>query len=350
MITTLKDVSRLADVSLTTVSHVVNGTRPVSEKLRARVEAAIRQIGYTPNSLARSLKLSSSRTLGLAIQDIRNPHFTEIVYALEERARERGFTLLLSDFGDDPARESDALRVFVERRVDGLIIAPTSNGAAALAWLRGRGVPAVQIDRIADPGFDYVVVSNHAATRRLVTHLCQKGHRRIAMLGGLMGLSTSRERVAGYRRALRDAGLPVDPGLIVVGCSQPESARIATHALLDQAAPPTAIVAGNNLKALGALRALGERNLRVPEDVALVSFDDFPWADLFRPRLTTAAQPCRALGERAVDLLLDRIRDPGLAPRHVRLGVEIRHRESCGCAAGAPFSPTTPHVPTSKSV
>ncbi len=339
MAATLKDVSQLAGVSLATVSHVVNGTRPVSDELKARVEEAIRQTGYTPNFLARSLKVSASRTIGLALQDIRNPHFTEIVYALEERAREHGLTLLFSDFGDDPARERAALRVFVERRVDGLVIAPTAEGAAALAWLRACGIPAVQIDRIADPSFDYVVVSNVAANRRLVGHLCQLGHRRIAMLTGIMGLSTSRERLSGYRRALIDAGLPIDPALIASGGSRPESAAAATHALMDLPDPPTAIVAGNNLKALGALRALGERGLRVPEDVALVSFDDFAWADLFQPRLTTVAQPCRAIGERAVELLLERIATPDLPPRHLRLSAEIRHRESCGCAPGTPLPP-----------
>lgn len=341
MAATLRDVSQLAGVSLTTVSHVVNGTRPVSESLRTRVEEAIREVGYTPNSLARSLKLSSTRTLGLAIQDIRNPHFAEVVYAMEARAKEHGFTILLSDFGYDPDRERDALRVFVERRVDGLVIAPTANGAEALAWLRERQVPTVQIDRIADPSFDYVAVSNVAATRRLVGHLCQIGHRRIAMLGGLRGLSTSRERVSGYRRALLDAGVPIEPALIVDGGSQSETACAATHSLMDLDNPPTAIVAGNNLKALGALRALYERHLRVPEEIALVSFDDFAWADLFQPRLTTAAQPCRAIGERAIELLLDRIRTPDLPPRHIRLVAEIQHRESCGCSAGAPFLSTT---------
>lgn len=331
MVATLKDVSLLAGVSLTTVSHVVNATRPVSDGARERVEAAIRQTGYTPNTLARSLKMSATHTIGVAVQDIRNPHFTEIVYALEARARERGFTILLSDFGDDPVREREALRVFVERRVDGLVIAPTSSGAEALAWLHKNGVPIVQIDRVADSGFDSIAVTNIAATRRLTGHLCEIGHRRIAMLTGRAGLSTTRERLSGYRRALADAGIALDPDLIVEGGSESETARLATHALMEQADPPTALVAGNNLKALGALRALRERDLAVPGDVALVSFDDFAWADLFEPRLTTMAQPCRAIGERAVELLLERIATPDLPPRHVRLAAEFRHRESCGC-------------------
>jgi LacI family transcriptional regulator len=336
MVATLKDVSLLAGVSLTTVSHVVNDTRPVSAELRERVEAAIRQTGYTPNTLARSLKMSATHTIGVAVQDIRNPHFTEIVYALEVRAREHGFTILLSDFGDEPAREREALQVFLERRIDGLVIAPTSQGAEALALLRRNGVPCVQIDRIADPAFDSIAVTNVAATRRLTAHLCGLGHRRIAMLTGRAGLSTTRERLAGYRRALVEAGLPIDPGLIVEGGSESETARVATHLLMELDIPPTALVAGNNLKALGALRALRERGLDVPGDIALVCFDDFPWADLFEPRLTCMAQPCRAIGERAVERLLERIANPDLPPRHLRLAAEFRQRSSCGSPLSIP--------------
>ena len=331
MAATLKDVSLLAGVSLTTVSHVVNGTRVVSPEARARVDEAIRQTGYVQNTLARSLKTASTGTIGLAIQDIRNPYFTDVVSALEAKARDRGLTILLSDFGDSPERERDALRVLVERRVDGLVIAPSADGRAALEWLSARALAVVQIDRIADPAFDYVVAANTSATRGMVRHLVDIGHRRIAMLAGLARLSSTLERLAGYRRALLDAGITPATELVVEGCSQSEPARMATHALMQRPVPPTAIVAGNNLMALGAMRALRERGLAVPDDIALVSFDDFEWADLFQPRLTTVAQPCQAIGERAIELLLERIANPGLPPRHVRLPVVMRHRDSCGC-------------------
>jgi LacI family transcriptional regulator len=331
MAATLKEVSLLAGVSLTTVSHVVNGTRVVSPEARARVQEAIRQTGYVQNNLARSLKTASSGTIGLAIQDIRNPYFTDVVSALEAKARDRGVTILLSDFGLSPEHERDALRVLVERRVDGLVVAPSADGRAALEWLRSQAMPVVQIDRVADPAFDYVVAANTTATRDMVRHLIEIGHRRIAMLVGLARLSTTRERLAGYRRALLEAGIAPTGDLVVEGCSQSEPGRVATHALIERAVPPTAIVAGNNLMALGAMRALRERGLAVPDDIALVSFDDFEWADLFQPRLTTIAQPCQAIGERAIELLFERIANPGMPPCHVRLPAVIRHRESCGC-------------------
>jgi LacI family transcriptional regulator len=328
---TLRDVSAIAGVSLSTVSHVINRTRVVSEPARERVEAAIRQTGYTPNSLARSLKTAVTHTIGVAIGDIRNPYFTDVVQALEESARERGYSLLLSDSGDNPEREMDTLRVLVERRVDGLIFAPANPGRAALEFLQQRGVKLVQIDRIADAAWDYVVAGNTAATRQMVRHLCDIGHRRIAMLAGLADLSSTRERIAGFRRGLHDAGQSAEPDLIVAAGSRSEPARAATLALMRSANPPTALVAGNNLMALGAMRALRERGLAVPQDVALVAFDDFEWADLFSPRLTTIAQPCRQIGETAVRLLLERIHAPDLPPRHVRLPAVMQHRDSCGC-------------------
>jgi LacI family transcriptional regulator len=165
----------------------------------------------------------------------------------------------------------------------------------------------------------------------MVRHLCDIGHQRIAMLTGLADLSSSRERIAGFRRGLHDAGHAIEPNLIVYGGSRSEPAYAASLALMRGASPPTALVAGNNLMVLGAMRALRELGLRVPRDIALVAFDDFEWADLFDPRLTTIAQPCREIGETAVRLLLERIHAPDLPPRHVRLPAVMRHRDSCGC-------------------
>ena len=171
-------------------------------------------------------------------------------------------------------------------------------------------------------------------------HLGDIGHTRIAMLAGIHGLSTSIERTLGYCTAIRDAGREPDPALIVSGLSRAEPAIEATLALMRQPSPPTAIVAGNNLMALGAMRALRQLGLRVPEDVALVAFDDFAWADLFSPRLTTLAQPCRQIGEEAMELLLERIRAPNRPARGLRLPATLQHRDSCGCRhekpSGAP--------------
>jgi LacI family transcriptional regulator len=167
--------------------------------------------------------------------------------------------------------------------------------------------------------------------RQLVEHLADLGHTRIGLIAGLPGLSTTTERVAGYRAALRSRGLPHDPGLLAGGSSEAAGAEAATHQLLATGRPPTALVTANNAMTIGALRALGGRGLRVPEDVALACFDDFSWADLFTPRLTAVAQPGREIGAAAVRLLLDRLADPDRAPRTLRLPCTLVHRTSCGC-------------------
>lgn len=331
---TLHDVAAIAGVSISTVSHVLNGTRVVPEETRARVAEAVAATGYTPNSLARSLKRSETRTIGIAIGDIANPHFTAVVDAAEAAARAAGYAVVLVGISESAEREIAGLTTLVGRRVDGLILAPSADGgAAALDTLRRQRVVAVQIDRLANPACDAVVVENTGGARQLVRHLAACGHRRIGMLTGLPGLSSTQERIAGYRAGLDDAGLPFDADLLACGEYRAEPARRATAGLLGAANPPTAIFTSNNLMTLGAVQALSERGLAIPGDIALAAFDDFTWADLFKPRLTTVAQPCREIGEAAVRLLLERLQDPDLPPRLVRLPVEFKHRESCGCLA-----------------
>ena len=330
---TMRDVSAMAGVSISTVSHVINNTRSVPDRTRQKVLDAIRATGFMPNTIARSLKRAETRTLGLAIGDISNPYFTAVVHAVEGAA---GYTLLLTDIGEDPAREQEALRALIGRRVDGLFLSPSAaGGAKAVAHARSNNVPVVQIDRVADRGCDFVVARNRPDMRRLVRHLAERGHRRIGMLTGLPGLSSTNERIAGYQAGLGDSAIAFEPKLMEPAASSLAPAMQATLRLLDLARPPTALVASNNLMALGAMRALTERGLAVPADIALVAFDDFEWADLFHPRLTTIAQPCERIGETAVQLMLDRIARPKAPPRHVRLPTTLHHRESCGCPPDA---------------
>ena len=333
---TMRDVAALAGVSISTISHVLNRTRAVPDATRDRVMQAVATTGYTPNSVARSLKRAETRTIGIAIGDITNPHFTAVVDAIETSARERGYTVILVGISESADREIEALDALLGRRVDGLILAPSADGGAAvLKRVARHNIPVVQIDRVASPACDAVVVANADGARRLVRHLAACGHRRIGMLTGLPGLSSTRERIAGYRAGLRDAGIAYDAKLLACGEYSAEPARRATEALLALAAPPTAVFASNNLMTLGAMQALADRGLAVPDDIALVAFDDFAWTDLFKPHLTTVAQPCREMGIIAVRLLLERLAEPGLRPRLTRLPVTIRHRRSCGCAADA---------------
>lgn len=334
---TMTDVARSAGVSVATVSHVLNDTRPVLPHTRQAVLDAIDRLGYTPNTLARSLVTSRTRSIGLAVSAISNPYFTEILQGVEAAAVAQGYSLLIADPHDDPEHERKVVQLLHERRVDGMIVAPSANPRELLAYLGRHDVPAVFLDRLVDapadgtPRHDQVCAESAEPTARLVSHLTELGHRRIALVAGLPGLSTTRERVAGYRRGLAGAGLPYDERLVAHGDSESAGAERATARLLSLAARPTALVTANNTMTLGALRTLRERGLSVPGDLALCCFDDFAWADLFSPRLTAVAQPSREIGAQAVRILLERLASPGRPARTVRLPCTFVHRTSCGC-------------------
>ncbi|MFD5131515.1 LacI family DNA-binding transcriptional regulator [Streptomyces olindensis] len=335
---TMADVARSAGVSVATVSHVLNGTRPVLPHTRQAVLDAVEELGYTTNTLARSLVTSRTRSIGLAVSAISNPYFTEILQGVEAAALEAGYSLLIADPHDDPEHERKVVQLLHERRVDGMIVAPSADPRGLLAYLGRHAVPAVFLDRLVDapgadgrPRFDQVCSDNAAPTSRLVTHLAGLGHRRIGLVAGLPGLSTTSERIMGYRSGLAFAGLPYDERLLVHGDSESAGGEAATAALLSLAVPPTALVTGNNAMTIGALRALRDRSLSVPGDLALCSFDDFAWADLFSPRLTAIAQPSKDIGARAVQVLLERLAEPDRPARTVRLPCAFVHRTSCGC-------------------
>ncbi|MBQ0830390.1 LacI family DNA-binding transcriptional regulator [Streptomyces tagetis] len=345
--TTMADVARSAGVSVATVSHVLNSTRPVLPHTRQAVLDAIEQLGYTPNGPARSLVTARTRSIGLAVSAISNPYFTEILQGVEAGALEHGYSLLIADPHDDPEHEHTVVQLLHERRVDGMIVAPSADPGALLAYLARHRVPAVFLDRLVDAPetddwrFDQVCADGCEPTAGLVTHLAELGHRRIGLVAGRPGFSTTRERLTGYRHGLATAGLPFDERLVVHGDSETAGGERATDALLSLAVPPTGLITANNTMTIGALRALRRRGLSVPGDLALCCFDDFAWADLFSPRLTAVAQPSRELGARAVRLLLERLDAPDRPARTVRLDCSLAHRTSCGC----PERPEPPGPP-----
>ncbi len=331
---TMSEVARRAGVSMTTVSHVLNDTRPVSLPLREAVLQAVLETRYVPNSLARSLRTSRTHTVGLVMPAISNPYLGSLVRSLQAEAEQHGYRLLVTDTHDDPMHEERAVRDLCERQVDGVLLAPSPRPAGALRHLGDRAVPVTLIDRLVEGPYDKVGTENIASTAELTAHLAAHGHDQIAMVAGLAGLVTSAERLEGYRRGLSEAGLPGQERLIVDGGSHDVRAHAAVLELFAAPDPPTALVVGNNHMMIGAVRALRELGLQAPRDVALVGFDDFEWADLFSPRLTTMAQPDAAIGREAVRLLLSRIADRDQAPRTVRLEPSIVLRDSCGCGAG----------------
>lgn len=334
---TMADVAKIAGVSVSTVSHVLNDTRAVRAQTRAAVLAAIEQTGYTQNAIARALVTASTGLIGLSIPVITNPYFTDVIHAIETSAATTGYTLLLADSREDPERELLTVQTLLQRRVDGIIIVPAGDvNRMTLAHLAASAMPTVIVDRLVSDEFDQVGPDNEEPTVRLVDHLAELGHSRIGMVGGRAGLTTTDERLAGYRRGLAQHDLPYDEALVVSGGSEIEGGRAAAHTLLSLPNPPTALVVGNNLMTIGAMRALRDEGVRVPEDIALTCFDDFAWADLFSPRLTTMAQPRVELGSAAVGLLMRRLANPAAPPRTVRLAPQFMHRDSCGCTPRAP--------------
>ncbi len=334
---TMADVAQHAGVSVATVSHVLNNTRTVRPQTRQLVLDAVEALGYTPNTLARSLVTSRTRSIGLAVSAVSNPYFTEILQGVEAGALEHGYSLLIADPHDDPEHERKVVQLLHERRVDGMIVAPSARPAGLMDYLGRHAVPTVFLDRlVATPDgkpfrFDQVCTENTAPMSRLVRHLAERGHKRIGLVAGLPGLSTTDERFTGYRLGLSASGLPYYEWLVAHGASDTETARRVTRGLLTRSSPPTALVTGNNVMTIGALHALGELGLSVPDEVALCCFDDFTWANLFRPRLTAIAQPSTEIGAQAVRLLLERLAEPERPARTARLPCTFVHRSSCGC-------------------
>jgi LacI family transcriptional regulator len=321
-------------VSTSTVSHVVNRTRKVDPETAAVVERAIAAVGYTPNTIARALARSATGTVGIAVSAIFNPYFSDIICAIESECARLGLMVFLADTQDDPERELSVLRALHQRRVDGIILAPSADPAEkSLKYVLDSKIPCVLVDRLLSPQFDQVGVQNRRAMQHLAEHLIGHGHQRIGFVGGQPHFATTLERIDGFKAALRAHGLRFDPRLVRAGNRNVAAAAAATAELLALSEPPTALATGNNLATIGAMQAIRKAGMRVPRDIALVAFDDFEWADCFEPRLTAVAQPVQELGKRAAWLLVERIRKPNDRRHTIRLKPTVIIRDSCGCPA-----------------
>ena len=326
------DVAKRARVSVATVSAVLNDSAFVSAGLKSRVESAVAMLGYQPNLLARSMAKQRTQTLGMIVPDIANPFFPEVVRGAEDTAHAAGYTLLIASSDNDLKKEEIYLRLFLAKRVDGIILtkAPGRLAPELQQALSRAGVPIVLLARTV-PGFttDVVELDDKGAAYEGVTHLLRLGYRRVGFIGGLHGASTSRRRLDGYKAALRDWKIKLDPALVAEGDFRVESGYQAGLALLK--AHPDAVFTANYLMTVGLMEALRQYRLQCPDDVALVTCDDYPWMDSFAPRLTTIDLPKRELGSAAAQLLVDRIGKKGGRPRTVKLKNAMRVRESCGC-------------------
>jgi LacI family transcriptional regulator len=307
------DVARAAGVSSATVSRVLNGTSTVSPARAERVLQAVAELGYQPFGPARALRQQLTRVWAAIVADIENPFFTAMVRGIEDEARDRGHRLVLCNSDEHLDREAAYIDVAIAERMAGVVISAASTSESTFEALLERGIPVVAVDRIPERhrhDIDSVVVDNELGARLATTHLVEAGARRIACITGPTRVSTAGERLAGYRSALADAGLPADAALVKRADFKEPGGYQATQALL--AAPgsagspgdrPDALFVANNLMTLGALHAVHEAGLRVPEDVAIVGFDDAPWTPFTSPALTVVAQPTYEIGLRAAELL-----------------------------------------------
>lgn len=336
---TIKDVAALAGVSYTTVSHVVNNSRPVSDDKRTRVLAAIAELNYVPSAVARSLKAKATATIGLIVPNNTNPYFAEIARGIEGHFRRNGYCVFLCNSDNDVETQREYLRVLHEKRIDGLIVASAGDDAKAAHALNHAGVPVVIVDRpIAGLRADLVQIDHEAGAAMATRHLLDLGHRRIGCIAGPSTTAVSVMRVAGFKQAMDEQGIEVLPGAIVAGDFSSPGGYAAASSLFDTLAP-TAIVAGNDLMGIGALRAAAERGIRVPEDCSIVGFDDVELSRYVYPALTTVGQAILRLGETAASALLDRINGSVTGPmRKLTIEPRLLVRESSAAPAGTAYA------------
>jgi LacI family transcriptional regulator len=327
---TMRDVARLARVSVTTVSKVVNGKGRVGRKLTDRVEQAIAALDYHPNEVARNLKINRTATIGMVVPHVTNPFFADVFKGAEEKARPLGYSLLLCNSNEDPAVEQDLLRMLARRRVDGILLASACQSMAAPR----RFPPLLCFDR-EPAGFTgrVVVIDNEFAGYEPGRHLTDLGHERIAIIAGPETTSTGAQRLRGFRKALREAGKPLRDDYLRNGGFSLEGGYRAGMELLGLAAPPTAVFCCNNKMTVGLMLAVRDSGLNCPQDVSVVGFDLFDWYGLVNPRLTSMIQPTYEMGQRAIESLMQSIQpqdsaQPSDTPERVVLRAELRIGES----------------------
>jgi LacI family transcriptional regulator len=333
----IRSVAEKAGVSISTVSRFLNH-KVVSPQAEERIREAVKELAYIPNRIARSLKLRRTNTLGLAIPDITNTFFPEIVKGVEDASRAAGFHVVLTNTGEDQVTEWERLNTLETLRCDGclLILAPESNGdierKQRLAEFR---LPVVYLDRSPPFDADMVISDNVHGAEEAVRHLVGLGHKNIAFLGTTLEVSTHRERLQGYRQAMQAAGLAIPPGYEVRVAPTLADGVSGVQRLIDLDPRPTAVFIASNKLTIGAMAGIHDRKLRCPQDISVIGYDDYEWEEAFRPRLTAVAQPSNIIGQRACELLIARILgqktgeyDKVVVPSHLVV------RESCGPVGG----------------
>ena len=325
----MRDVAKRAGVSISTVSHVVNNSRPVSNSARQRVIQAMDELGYKPNALARSLRQQKTNSIGLIVPDSANPFFAEVARGIEDTSFDQNYSVILCNSDGNLDKQAIYTNLLIERQVAGILFVAAGVSTELVDDLHRRRVPLVIIDReIPNVSVDTVLTNHYQGGFLATQHLIDLGHLRIACISAGSELSPSAERVTGYRDALETSGITFDQSLVVRGDFQYESGYHAAHKLLQKEAPPTAVFASNDLMAVGCISAITESGMRVPDQISVVGFDDVKLASFSNPPLTTIAQPKREIGELATEILLARIQDLDAPQRFERLETSLIVRRS----------------------
>lgn len=327
---TMRDVARLAGVSVATVSAVINSTAHVSERRTQRVREAMEALDYYPDQVARSLKVGRTDVIGMVIPDITNPFYPEVVRGVEDAAREQGYSVILCNSNEDPEQERRLLDTLFSRRVDGVVIACSDSSTAYDTLLRRR-FPIVFVDRIPlGLTAGCVATDNVDAGFSATQHLIELGHERIAFIAGRLIVTPHADRLEGFRRAMQAHGLPVREEYLRMGSHTVEAGWQATAELLALKERPTALISSNNKMLMGLLGAVATLNVRCPGEVSIIGFDDYAWTEHFTPRLTMIGQASYQMGHTALEMLVSQVRATGEKPKQdmLLLKAELKVRDS----------------------
>ncbi len=328
----MNDVAKRAGVSIATVSRVLNNSESVNEETRMKILKAIKELKYQPSRVAKRLrsKTGAGNLLGVLIPDIQNPFYVDVLRGIEDVAYQNNYVIIMCNFSQDEKKEAMYLEILESEAIDGLIAAPANEDDPRVKKIVRNGLPVVCVDRgLKGMDVDVVWVNNEESAYQAVSYMIEKGYKRIAHIGGLPTIPSSRLRLDGYRKALEDHGIQIDDSLIVQGDSSYVSGIQYTTQLLDLTTPPDAIFTGNNLITLGALEVINGRKLQIPGDIAVLGFDDMNWSNALNPPLTAVRQPAYEIGKRAGELLIQRINDPKRPAIQMTLNSELKVRQSC---------------------
>jgi len=330
----MKDIAKMAGVSVVTVSRVVNNSANVGDETRKKVQKAIKELNYKPSRVAKRLRstVASGNLLGVLIPDIQNPFYIDVLNGIEEIAYKNNYALIMCNFNQDEEKQAKYIDMLMAEAVDGMIVAPVNAEDEKIINVIESGLPIVCVDRglkDVDVDVDVVLVDNKRGAFLAVEHIIKSGYKRIAYISGKPAIPSSKQREEGYISALNKYGIKIDKSIIKYGDSSHKSGVTLSNELLNSINPPDAIFTGNNLITLGALETIHKMGLKIPEEIAIVGFDDMYWSNSLNPPLTAVRQPAHEIGKRAIELLIQRIEDPNKSTVQMILNADLIQRKSC---------------------